>query len=370
MSTSNLFRNDRLSSHRFRAPAAVTSAALLGLSLLLSVGPAFGANNNSNGNDANDHGGNGGANGTSGTVKVHDAATGADEAGNGNEPHVCTFWLSFALDAPFEARTWVVVGWAPTGDGSTVVASDAYDTGGDGIDSSGIIDLPAGHYRVEWSAAGASVGSKKTFWVDADCDETVTPADESPAEDPASPTEETNSESPLEDPESPVEEAASPDEESPPEDLESPAEEAGTASDESPAEESALPDEESPAGDPETPTDESALADEGSPVEDPGSPVEEPVTEDPGTPSDESAAPAQEAVEEDPGQATDSGSTDPGHLPMEAQLGSTGTSEEPAMSDTAAATLPVPNGIAAAFGVLMLIVVHATRRGKRSGSGA
>jgi type IV secretory pathway TrbD component len=56
---------------------------------------------------------------------------------------------------------------------------------------------------------------------------------------------------------------------------------------------------------------------------------------------------------------------------MQDQLGGTGTGSEPAMSDTAASTLPVPGGVAATFGLLMLIVAHATaRRGKRSDSRA
>jgi hypothetical protein len=101
MPISNASRNDRLSPRRFRAPFAVTGAAVLGLSLLLSVGPAVAANNHS----------------TNGTLKVHDVATGAESDGSGNEPHVSDFWLSIVLAAPFEAGTWVVVSWAPTGDG-------------------------------------------------------------------------------------------------------------------------------------------------------------------------------------------------------------------------------------------------------------
>ncbi|MEO8638316.1 MAG: hypothetical protein ABI458_00215 [Chloroflexota bacterium] len=334
MSTSSLSRNDRLSAHRFRAPVALTGAALLGLSLLLSVGPALAANNHSNGNGANGNDGNGGANATNGTVKVHDAATGVETAGSGNEPHVCDFWLSFALDAPFEAGTWVVVSWAPTGDGSTV-APGVYDTTGDGIDISSIIDLPAGHYRVEWAAAGASVSSKKTFWVDADCDETVTPADEPPAEEPAPPAEE---------PAPPVEESV----------LSAdglPGEDSGTPSDEAPAD-----------GFAPLQVDPGTLFDD-APAEEPAPPAE-----DPGSPADESpATPGGPSDEVDSSQVMDPVSTDPGTSPPHDPLAGAAESGESTMSDTAAATLPVPSGIAATFGVLMLIVVHATaRRGKRN----
>jgi hypothetical protein len=359
MSTSNVSRSDRLSAHRFRVPVAVTGAAVFGLSLLMSVGPALGANNGSNGN-----GSNGGGNGTSGNMKVHDAATGV-ESGSGNEPHVCDFWLSFSLDAPFEAGTWVMVSWAPTGDGSTV-ASGVYDTSGDGIDSSGIMELPPGHYRVEWAATGATVSSRKTFWVDSECDETVTPVDEPLVEEPASPTEE---ESDAEDPASPVEEAALPADESPTE--ESPAEEAALVDEESPVEESVLAGGGSWAGDPGTPSDESpaedsivlpddpgAQSDESAAVE-PGSPLEEPATE-------EAAAPTGASFEEEPVQPVNPGSGDAGASPAQDPLEGASESGEPTMSDTAAGTLPVQSGLAATLGVLLLIVVHAaTRRGRR-----
>jgi hypothetical protein len=172
---------DRLSAQRqHRGPLAAAGAVVLGLTMLLSVGPALGAANQSNGNGSNGNTSNGGTHGTSGNVKVHDASTGVETSGTDNEPHVCSFWLGFTFDAPFEAGTWVVVSWEPTGDGSTV-ASGVYDTAGDGVDSSAVIAVPAGHYRVEWAATGATSSKKKTFWVDA-CEEVV--ADESQAEEP------------------------------------------------------------------------------------------------------------------------------------------------------------------------------------------
>ena len=162
---------------RFRMPLAIAVPAVLGLSMLLSAGPALGAANNGNGNGSNGNSSGGSTHGTSGNLKVHDAGTGVETAGTDNEPHVCAFWLGFELEAPYEAGTWVVVSWAPTGDGSTVV-SGVYDTVGDGVDNSGVIELPAGHYRVEWAAAGATNSKKKTFWVDADCAQAATPPDE------------------------------------------------------------------------------------------------------------------------------------------------------------------------------------------------
>lgn len=325
MPSSSVARNGRQSSPReARTPLAIAGAALFGLSLLLSVGPALGAANNGNG--------------TTGNVKVYDAATGVETSGSGNEPHVCDFWLGFTSDTT-EVGSWIVVSWAPTGDGSTVM-SGIYSISGDGVDASSVIELPAGHYRVEWAAAGVSVTSKKTFWVDAECERSVTPVDEAPAEESASPVDEP-------DPESPAEESASP------------AAESALADEESPAEESALADEGSPA-------EESV-----SPAEDPASQAEEPASEDPASPSDESpATPDDTSNEEDPAQVVDAGSGDAGATPAQDERDATATSGEPTMSDTAMPRLPVPSGLMATLAVLLLIVAHATsRRGKHSTRG-
>ena len=336
-------RNRRLSPRRFAMPAAVAGAVLLGLSLLLSVGPALAAANNSNGNDANGNG-----NGTAGTLKVHDSTTGAETSGNGNEPHVCDFWLGFTSDTS-EIGTWIVVSWAPTGDGSTV-ASGAYDTSGDGADSSNIIELPAGHYRAEWAAIGETVTSKKTFWVDADCDEAVTPVDDPPAEEPAPPADESGAEeaAPPGDDAPPVDE--SPGDESVPADEGTQPEDPGTPSDESPIEESVLAGGGSSADDPGTPSDES--------------PGDNSPADDPAPPSGESApTPVDPSDEQEPAQAADPSTTDSPTLPVDDQLSGTSTSGEPTMSDTATPTLPVPTGLVATFGLLLLILAHATMRG-------
>jgi hypothetical protein len=378
MSSSIVARNGRQSPPRkARMPLAIAGAALFGLSLLLSVGPALGAANNGHG--------------TTGDVKVHDAATGVETSGSGNEPHVCDFWLGFTSDTS-EVGSWTVVSWAPTGDGSTVI-SGIYSTSGDGVDASTVIDLPAGHYRVEWAAAGVSVTSTKTFWVDAECEQSVTPLDESPAEDTASPPDESPAEesvSPAEesvvaDDESPAEESVSPaeesvvaDDESLAEESVSPVEESVAPPDESPAEESVSPAEESVVADDESPTEESVSpaeesveADDESPVEDPASQAEEPASDDAGAPSDESpATPGDTSDEQDPAQVVDPGSGDPGTTPAQDERDATATSGEPTMSDTATPMLPVRSGLMATLAVLLLIVVYATtRRGTRSPRG-
>jgi hypothetical protein len=344
MPHSNEFRNRHLSSRRLAMPAAVAGAALLGLSLLLSVGPALGAANHSNGDDANGNG-----SGTSGTLKVHDSTTGVETSGNGNEPQVCDFWLGFTSDTS-EIGTWIVVSWPPTGDGSTV-ASGAYNTSGDGADSSNIIELPAGHYRAEWAATGETLTSKKTFWVDADCDEAVTPVDDPPAYEGAPPADESGAEDPA-----------------------PPADEGTPPVDEPPGGESVLADEGSQPEDPgnpsdESPIEESVLTGAGSPADDPGTQSDESPTDN--SPADEPAPPSGESAptlvdpsgEEDPAQAADPGTTDSPAPPVQDQLDGTGTSVEPTMSDTATPAIPVPTGLVATLGLLLLILAHATIRG-------
>jgi hypothetical protein len=281
---------------------AAVGAAVLGLSMLLSVAPVLGAANSNNGNGS---GSTPGGSGTSGNVKVRDATTGVETSGTDNEPHVCAFWLEFTFDAPFEAGTWLVVSWAPTGDGSTV-ASGAYDTAGDGVDSSSVIEVAAGHYRVEWAATGATSSKKKTFWVDADCDEAGSPvAEESQAEEPVT-------------------------------------------------EELVLEEE-------TVPTDDESQAQEVAPTEEEGTPpTDESVIEDVTTPTD---------VEDDeePAQAPDPGWGETSTPPVQEALDGTGSSGEPTMSDTAVPAAPVQGGLLATIGLLALIVLGASlRRDRRS----
>ena len=350
MSNSNA-RTDRLSTTcHFRAPLAVAGAAVLGLSLLLSVGPVLGAANSSN--SSNGASSNGGAHGTSGNVKVHDAGTGVETAGTDNEPHVCTFWLGFTFDAPFEAGTWMVVSWAPTGDGSTV-ASGLYDTAGDGIDSSSIIELAGGHYRAEWAATGATSSKKKTFWVDAACEETA-PAEESQVEEPAPPTDAPGSpaeESQVEEPAPPTDAPGSPAEESQVEESVLAGDGTGPADEQPPAEEAPATEDETPATDEEAPVTEE---------EAPAAPADEPAIEDLTTPNDPSDLEA-------PAQPEDAGATDPGTPPTQDELGSLGGADEPTMSDTRTPAAPVQSGLLAAMALLMMVAVHAATRGARQG---
>jgi hypothetical protein len=317
---------------RFRKPTAIAGAALLGLSLLLTAAPAFGAANQGN---------------SSGTVKVHDASSSVETNGNDNEPHVCAFWLEFDFADSHEAGTWLIVSWQPTGNGSTV-ASGTYDTAGDGNDQSSVILLPTGHYRAEWAATGQSTTNKKTFWVDAGCDDVAPPTDGSPIEDPAPPADEPPADEnvpPTDDPAPPADENVPP--------TDDPAEDAAPPSDESGAEVPA-------------PADEQVLGGE-SDAEDPAPPSDETVTEDPAPPSDEApAAPIDEgSAPEQAAQAEDPGSTDDGTPPDEGQLGGNGNTDGPTMTDTAVPTLPVQNGLLATVGLLLLILVHATARWER-----
>lgn len=368
MSSTRFVRADREFILRSRLPISLVSAAVLGISLLVSVAPVLGA-------AANGHGPTG-ENGST-NVKVHDASTGQEGLGSDNEPHVCSFWLEFTMPAPYENGSWTLVSWPPTGDGSTVAAG-AYDTSGDGTDASSVIDVAAGHYRVEWAAAGETVTKKKTFWVDAGCDAASAPVEESSPEAPvgsadASPSESSSlDESPVEDLATPADEVGSPSEspldESPAESVvESPADESPAEAVVSPAEESvpeeAPTDEQSPSDAPTadespadpSPSDQGVLSGSGSasedesPAEDPGSPADEPV----GPPTDQP---------EDQAQSDGPVASDPGDPPAQDQLDSHGVSGGSDMADTASAPPQLPTGLAATFGLLLLIVLQASLR--------
>ena len=326
--------SDRLSTRRrFRTPLAISGTAVLGLSMLLSVGPALGAANHGNGNGSSGNSSSSNTHGTSGNVKVHDGETGVETSGTDNEPHVCSFWLGFEFDAPYEAGNWVVVSWAPTGDGSTV-ASGVYDTAGDGVDNSGVVEVPAGHYRVEWAASGATSSKKKTFWVDADCGQAASTPDEgSPPEDVAPPTDE----------------PSSPDEGSPPEDVAPPTDEPSSPDEGSPPEELVLAEAET------APQEDGAPADE-APAD------QAPATDDQNAaPTDQDEAPTAEQAAD----AAGLGATDPGTPPAQDELGSIGSPEGPTMSDTATPETPVQGGQFAAIVLLLLIGAHMAMRRDR-----
>jgi protein DEK len=172
-----------------RRALLAAGVATVAVSLVLSIAPVIAANGNGNGGD----GGNGGNGGSpnAGTIKIHDVTTGLETAENDTDPHVCAFWVAFYATDPFEAGTWQLLSWAPTGDGS-VVASGTYDTAGDGFDSTGTLDPVAGHYRFEWGSTGSSNSKHKTLWVDETCgtDETPPNEDETPANEDETPANE------------------------------------------------------------------------------------------------------------------------------------------------------------------------------------
>jgi hypothetical protein len=309
--------------------------------MLLSAAPALGAANNGNG------GGNSSTpagNGTSGNVKVHDATTGVEAVGTDTEPHVCAFWLGFTFDAPFEAGTWVVVSWAPTGDGSTV-ASGAYDTAGDGVDSSSVIEVTAGHYRVEWAATGATSSKKKTFWVDADCGAPGSPADEETQAEEEPVTEE---------PVTTEEEESQAEEPAPPTDAPgSPAEEESLAAEVPMIDELVLAEEET------APSDDESQAEEVAPAgEEATPPADEPVVED-------VTAPIDLAEDEEPAQAVDPSASETGTPPSQEELGALGGSDMPTMPDSAVPAVPVKSGLLVTIGLVALIVLGAGLRRDR-----
>jgi hypothetical protein len=380
MFSTHLVRGDReFILRRSRLPISLVSAAVLGISLLVSVAPALGAA--ANGHDLS--GGNGSSN-----VKVHDASTGEEGVGSDNEPHVCAFWLEFTMPAPYENGAWTLVSWPPTGDGSTVAAG-AYDTSGDGTDASSVIDVAAGHYRVEWAGTGETVTKKKTFWVDAGCDAASASVDESPPEAPtgsaeasppeSSPIDGSSDESPAESAiessadGSPVESVVSPAQESAQEDA--PTDDASPAdappADESQADESSAdesPSVESPAesGDQDVLSGSGSGSGDESTAEEPAAPSDQPADEPADQPADQPAGdPAGGSSADEQAQSDGPVASDPGNPPAQDQLGGHGVSGGSDMADTASASHPVPTGLPATLGLLLLIVLQASLRRTR-----
>jgi hypothetical protein len=133
--------------------------ATLGLSLALSIAPAWAKSNNSapNGNGADSHG----------TVKLRDASTNDVVPETANDPYVCAFSIVFDYSAP-TTGTWRILSWPPTGDGSQV-SNGTWDTSS-GADETDVLTLGAGHYRLEYQASDAANSSNKTFWVEDNCE--------------------------------------------------------------------------------------------------------------------------------------------------------------------------------------------------------
>ena len=143
--------------------------ATLAFSLVVSIAPAMAAKG-----------------GNAADFKIHDAATALEAVGN--EPQVCEFWVGFYSSDPADAGTWQVLGWPPTGDG-TVVASGSYETAGDGVDTTGLLAVPNGHYRFESQSNSDANSKQKTFWVACEATESGSdPSDGTPPTDEADPS--------------------------------------------------------------------------------------------------------------------------------------------------------------------------------------
>jgi hypothetical protein len=152
-------------------------------------------------------------------VKVHDASTGQEASTQGNEPWVCSFWVTFTTTGDAESGTWQLLSWPPTGDG-TVIDFGAYDTSVTGSASTPTLSPSAGHYRFEWQVTGDSNSKNKTLWVADECgatastptptaSATASPTDEVAPTDDSSPSQ---AASPSDEP-TPTEEVAAPSQE-------------------------------------------------------------------------------------------------------------------------------------------------------------
>ena len=111
--------------------------------------------------------------GNNGDVKVN----AADDRYGGpeNDPHVCTFFLSFDNFDPGQTGSWGIESWPPAGNGATVLwGSYVADAGGSyRTPASGTYGLPAGHYKLFWQGRNDANVKHKVFWVA--CQLTPTP---------------------------------------------------------------------------------------------------------------------------------------------------------------------------------------------------
>jgi hypothetical protein len=306
--------------------------ATLSISLLLSIAPVLAAKGGSS------------SNANSGTIKIHDATTDQETAENDNDPHVCSFWVGFHATDPYEAGSWQLLSWAPTGDGSIVDSGD-YDTTGDGDDATGVLNPAPGHYRFDWQPVGGNA-KHKTLWVDDTCgtDETPPSDEETPPSDEETPPSQ--------------EETPPSDEEAPPTDEEAPPsqDEAPPSQDEAPPTDEEAPpsDEEAPPSDEEAPPSD----EEAPPSQDEAPPTDEeaPPTDEEAPPSDEEAPPSDE--EAPPSDEEAPPSEPPTTAPEGAvEAGTSGQHGGSSLPDTA---IPLEStGMLAALGLLMIVAAHA-----------
>ncbi|KIZ16521.1 LPXTG cell wall anchor domain-containing protein [Streptomyces natalensis] len=106
------------------------------------------------------------AHGDNGTVKIHDAATGAEL--RKNEPHVCAFYLdAFGFDGGQQVD-WHIEAWAPTAEAKgAAVKSGSLTLDGQGHGRTQELSLPDGHYKLFWTFDGEHGRAKhKVFWTD------------------------------------------------------------------------------------------------------------------------------------------------------------------------------------------------------------
>ncbi|MFF8944247.1 LPXTG cell wall anchor domain-containing protein [Streptomyces sp. NPDC014864] len=104
--------------------------------------------------------------GDNGTVKIHDAATGAEA--RRNEPHVCSFYLdAFGFDGGQQVA-WHIEAWAPTAAAKGVeVKSGSIVLDAEGAGRTPDLSLPDGHYKLFWNFDGEKGAAKqKVFWTD------------------------------------------------------------------------------------------------------------------------------------------------------------------------------------------------------------
>ncbi|MFI6574297.1 LPXTG cell wall anchor domain-containing protein [Nocardiopsis sp. NPDC050513] len=133
-----------------------------------------------------------GARGDNGTVKIHDPER--PEEDRRNVPKVCGFHVtSFGFDAGQEV-TWEIVtqGGAPDSRETVLEGTLVLDDEGGG--STELLDLPDGHYRLNWTFEGQNSSDAKHKVFKVDC------GDEEPSPEPSPEPSEEPSEDPSEEP--------------------------------------------------------------------------------------------------------------------------------------------------------------------------
>ncbi|MFE3459748.1 LPXTG cell wall anchor domain-containing protein [Nocardiopsis aegyptia] len=176
---------------RLMTGTAIVAAAVLGGSALASASPGNGETE-----QVPNH-----APGDNGTVKIHDPLTPEDD--RRNVPKVCEFQVAaFGFDSAQDVSWEIVVQGGKPADRELMLSDTlVLDDEGEGITE--ILELPDGHYRLNWTFEGENGNGKhKVFKVRCD-DEEPEPSGE-PTEDPSvEPSEEPTeqpSEEPTEDP--------------------------------------------------------------------------------------------------------------------------------------------------------------------------